>query len=257
MRSPPSKREKPFRIARRTCIRRCCLILFFCYLASACSTLNTTEGKDRKIATINLFAICENQNARPSATVRIPWSETVQLEFNYAIYPEALQQEWRTWSWNGTTIYFNNEAYPTDLLREGWITFDGQKVVVNEQIPSLVKEKIPIGLPRNAQIGKLSLSGCQDFLLKTDFGPMRTIECENIGLIAKDHYSRIGRVYYPQQRLVATHAVKWNHPKFGDLVKTPPYHKNIVALLHELSSIDFQSNCKIDFSDILETNTTN
>lgn len=232
-------------------------LIFFSYAISACASFSSIgDGglsvANQKNATINLYCDCEIADVRPYAIIRVPWSEGIQVEFDYAIYPKALQEEWRSWNWNGTTILVGGEAYPVDLIRLGLISFDGQKIVVNQHLPSMVKAKIPIGISRKANLGNLSFSECQEFLLKTDFGPRRTIECEGVGLIALDHYSRVNRVYYPKRRLVTTYKVEWNYPKFKDITQRPPYHEELKAKLQALlDGLDFSSSCKTNFDDIL------
>ncbi len=206
-----------------------------------------------KTAKTNLYAECNKGAVTHYAIIQIPWSEGIQLELDYAIYPEALQDEWRSWSWNGTTIFQNGDAYPADLIRLGFISFDGQKVSVRQHLPSMVRSKTPIGEPRKASLGKLSFADCQDFLLSTDFGLKRTIECKGVGLVAQDDHSRVNRAYYPVRRIVATHTVKWNYLIFKNITRRPPYDEEIKASLRELSKDqDFFSSCEINFVDILE-----
>lgn len=237
-------------------------IVFSFWALNACAFESTVfkrdlSGANLQTATINLYSRCEQDFAsqmlevRPLASIRIPWSGGNQVEFEYAKFPKALLHEDRSWHWNGTIIFVGNEGYPADLIRQGLISFDGQKVVINQSFPSMIREKIAIGIPRKADLGQLSFPNCQDFLLKTDFGKRRTIECEGIGLIAEDHYSRINLAFYPAVRLVATHKTAWNHPVFANITRRPPYHEELVIKVEQLANgLDFLDPCRINFLEI-------
>lgn len=208
-------------------------------------------------ATINLYSQCETvyednkfiPAARPLAIVQFRWTEGVDISLNYtAQLPETALTDERTWNWYGTDI----NGYSTNLLSFGFILFDGKTFKVAQEPPSLVREKIAIGTPRTAQIANRTFSDCEDFLLKTDFGKRRTIECPNPGLIAEDHYSEIELAFYPVKRIVSSLDIDWSYPTYQYIDHAPPYQESLIKLLKSLAKhINFQVGCNVDFLTIL------
>lgn len=179
-------------------------------------------------------------------------TSTVDLEFAFEKYPKSLQEEWRSWSWSGTTIFIGNDSYPAEWIKQGYATFNRQSVSVHLPIRSLVREKIEIGVPRKGHVGQLLFEHCQDFLLHTDFGRRRTIECKAVGLIAEDHYDRISRTFYPVIRIVGTQKFTWNHPAPEDVSKPLSHREELIEKVKQMENgADLVGICGIDFVDIL------
>lgn len=191
--------------------------------------------------------------ARPRADVIFRWSSAARMRLTHSVdRQETGRGSARDWRPLGSDLIDERGVHPLSLIADRTIGFDGERVTDPGPQRSYVREKQAIGIVKRVRLGGLRLDGCQDYLLKTDFGKRRTIECEEVGLVAEDHYRRTQSVFYPVRRLVAVKRVRWEHPRFSDFSRAPPYHAELVRRLGELDDgIDFLTACGWDFLDIL------
>ena len=168
------------------------------------------------------------------AKMNTPPSDRVSMEFLFERNPEGALQNVKVWG-----VYGEPNFLRPDLT--------------HPLGPSLIRQKIEIGNPRQARVGNLSFSNCQDFILDTDFGKRRTIECGGVGLIAEDHYSTLESKFYPYIRIVGIGKVPWDGQRYKDMTKRRQYYYEVIEQLQKLSqNYDFLKPCQINFLDILK-----